>query len=166
MKNTIIFLWVITVFLSCSNKTLVKPVDDKYIFAEALEQRNSEQIHYYSMHIRMTENMQNIINLYNSIEYASLIKLNNQINYIEQFTAQMSNIHRLMLNQLAKWIYMKQIYQHEISPPVRILQRSELYLTPSNIDFERCPNENPSCATEIRKKAQVLMTNDEIKVIL
>lgn len=162
-KKFFLFISMTTLLFSCATKTIVKPVDDKSLFAEALEERNLKNINTYKERVQTTENMQNIIKLYMNLEIDSLIKLGNQIHYIEQFTAQMNDIHRLMLNEIAKWIYLKQIYQHEISPPVRILQRSELYLAPSNITFDLCPSENAVCASEVRRKAHMLMKNDEIR---
>ena len=163
MKKFFLFISVTAILFSCATKTIVKPVDDKKLFAEALEERNIKSIGAYQERVQITENMQNIIKLYMNLEIDSLIKLGNQMYYIEQFTAQMNDIHRSMLNEIAKWVYLKQIYQHEISPPVRILQRSELYLAPSNITFDLCPSENAACASEVRQKAQMLMTNDEIR---
>jgi hypothetical protein len=163
MKNIVFFLSVITFLLSCTTKTIVKTEGDKNSFAEALEERNLKNISTYKERIRTTENMQNIIKLHMSLEVDSLIKLSNQVQYIEQFKAQMSDIHKLIFNQIATWVYLKQIYQHEVSPPVRILQRSELYLAPSNIGFDLCPSESAACASAIRNKAQMLLTNDEIR---
>ena len=163
MNKIILFLSVVTLLFSCTKKAIVKPVDDKSLFAAALEERNIKNISFYKERVRTTENMQNIIKLYMSLEVDSLIKLSNQMLYIEQFTTQMSSIHKLILSDIAQWIYLKQIYQHEISPPVRILQRSELFLAPSNIDFNLCPGENVACASEIRYKIREMMSNEEIK---
>jgi hypothetical protein len=163
MKKIILLLSGMTLLISCTQKVTVKPVDDINLFAVALEERNIKNIGFYKERVRITENMQNIIKLHMNLEIDSLIKLSNQMLYIEQFTANMSDIHKLILSDIAQWIYLKQIYQHEVSPPVRILQRSELYLAPSNINFDMCPSENVACASEIRKKILVLMTSDEIR---
>lgn len=160
-----LFIIIIMSFciVSCSKKQPVEKIDDQQLLAKALELRNFIEVKSIIKGIKTTENTQNIIALYSQLEVDSLVKLDINIEYLKQFYSQMSEPHQYMLDEMTKWVYLKQIYQHEVSPPIRILQREELYLAPSEVDFAICPNEKEDCAQIVRDKLTKQMSNDEIR---
>jgi hypothetical protein len=151
---------------SCNKKPPLKIVDYNQLLVEALVSRNFTQANLIMQNIKTTENMQNIISLYSQLELKSIVQLDFSIRYLNEFYAEMSETHQHMLDAMAKWVYLKQIYQHEISPPVRILQRNELYLAPSNVDFDLCPSKISTCAFKVRNKISKYMTKVEIRSML
>ena len=162
MKKILYFI-ITTIFLaSCGTPTNIKKTDSKIQLAQALANNNFTKVLSLRKNIVITENAQNLINLYNNLFESSPALLNREIAYLEQFTSSMNKNQQSMLKQLATWVYLKQIYQHEISPPVRILQRSQLYLAPSKIDFNKCPDANHDCAHEIRLLLKPIMNDKNI----
>ena len=161
--NKILYFTIIILFLtSCGSPTTVKKTDPKILLAQALANKDFPKVQILRKNIRMTENAQNLINLYNLLFESSPALLNREIAYLHQFIPSMNENQQSMIRQIAIWIYLKQIYQYEVSPPVRILQRSKLYLAPSKINFNKCPDNIQDCAHEIRQLLEPIMDNDSI----
>ena len=166
-KYTLLYGLIIIVSLfSCAKKVTVKVIDNKQLLAQALADKKFVNAKELSQQVRVTENTENIIKLYLNLREESLVILDATIEYVKQFIPDMNVIHQPVLNEIIIWVHLKQIYQHEISPPVRILQRDKLYLAPSKIDFTLCPSEEVACASESRKKLLSLMTNEDITIKL
>jgi hypothetical protein len=162
MKKTLYFTVIILFLAACGSPTTVKKTDPRMLLAQALANKDFTEVQVLRKSIRMTENAQNLINLYSHLFESSPALLNPEISYLQQFYSSMNENQQSMNNQLATWVYLKQIYQHEISPPVRILQRSQLYLAPSKIDFNRCPDTKHDCAHEIRKLLMPIMNDNNV----
>lgn len=60
------------------------------------------------------------------------------------------------------WAYLHPIYRREIGKDIRILQREELLLAPSNIDFSICVDEQPVCANLMRGRLKAISSPYEI----
>lgn len=167
MNKHLLFCLILTVSLiSCGKKVTIKTIDNKQLLARALANKNFTNARELSQQVRMTENTQNIIKLYLDLPGESLVILDGTIEYVKQFIPDMNAIHQQVLNKITIWVHLKQIYQHEISPPVRILQRNKLYLAPSKIDFTICPSEMENCALVSRKKLFSLVTHEDITIRL
>ena len=166
MNKHILYALIIASLISCGKQVTVKTVDNKQLLARALANKNFANARELSQQVRVTENSQNIINLYLDLPEESLVILDGTIEYIKQFIPDMNVIHQMVLNEIVIWVHLKQIYQHEISPPVRILQREKLYLAPSKIDFTLCPSEVANCASASRKKLLSLVTSEDITIKL
>lgn len=164
MKFKIIYVAIVVVLLlllqSCGKKAPVEKVDDYQLLAQALVKKDQATIQSLRQNVRLTEDTQNLLDLYQLLQQDSGATMQPQIDYLHQFYPSMVPSHRRFFDQMRLWSYLKQIYQHEISPPVRILQREKLYLAPSNIDFSRCTNDNQStdCAHQVRNKILPLIS--------
>ena len=147
---------------SCDQPTTIKPQNNLELLAQALSDKDRKRATILKQQIRISENSQNLIGLYLMLNQDSIALVEKRIEYVQQFNSQMDSIQKNILNELATWAYLQQIYRQEISPPVRILQREKLYLAPSDINFKLCPGRSPKCASVIRKKMVRLLSDDEI----
>ena len=163
IKKIIIVFALIIFLISCGSEQKIKPKSNTMLLAQALSSNNFSEANRINPLIRKTENIQNIIKLYEVLYEEQSTKLNNELNYISQFYPQMNDSHKVIVDEIKIWANLMQIYKYEISPPVRILQREVLYLAPSNIDFSTCPNSSStSCATNARSDLSLLLTNETI----
>ncbi len=164
----LIAIIAIILFSACSNKKVNKPSkpDLKTLLASALSNKIFSQVEVLRPQVRVTENTVNLIGLFSDIHSENLWTVDKQVEYIKQFLPDMRISHQAVLNEIMIWLYVNQIYRHELSPPIRIIQREELYLEPSKIDFTKCPSIdvdlNTDCAHEVRKKLLSLISNEEL----
>ena len=157
---------LILVLSSCGSPTTVKKLDAKPALAQALAHENYAKVMNLKTTANMHPNAQRVVDLYLKLPLDNLVKVNNEIDYLQQFYPSFSPIHKTIFDEIVKWAALKQIYQYEISPPIRILQRDQLYLAKSHIDFYKCPANNKGCANKARQKVKNLMSNDEIIKVL
>jgi hypothetical protein len=161
-------VFVSLAFTACEKKSVSVVPQNQQLLIEAIRSKNFNLANMYLKKIRLTENSQNLIYFYISLYFDNLLTLNNTINYLQQFYLDMNFVQQSVFKQMTNWVYLNGIYRHEISPPVRILQRKELLLAPSKINFKLCSNnlENKHCALQLRKKLLPFMTNEEITLKL
>lgn len=163
MKSLFCCLLALFFLSSCGNPQIRKPaIDPLVIISEALSEDNDSQTDALLAQQRFTENAQNLIQFYRILEKESFIKLNREINYLLQFYPQMNPVHQSMLDEMIRWILLKQIYRDEVYQPVRILQREKLYLAPSNIDISLCENMSAECSVKLRQLLLKFMTLEDI----
>jgi hypothetical protein len=68
-------------------------------------------------------------------------------------------IHRA----LNMWVFLSEIYRIEVSKDIRILQREQLYLAPSEVDFSKCQTAvNENCAQNSRTQLYHFMNQEQI----
>ena len=165
MKISVLLLLLISVFMTaCEKKSVIVVHSGQQLLIKAIRNKNFTLAEAYLEKIRLTENSQNLIHFYMSLYSENLLTLNNSINYLEQFYSGMSFFQQSVFKQMANWVYLNTIYRQEISPPVRILQRQELLLAPSEIDFDLCVDNstNTHCAFQQRKILLTSLSNKQI----
>lgn len=152
------------VLTACHKKPIIKIPTDQQLLIESIRNKNFNTTQVYVKKMRLTENSQNLIDFYISLYFDNLLTLNNTVNYLEQFYSDMNFMQQSVFKQMSHWVYLNNIYRHEISPPVRILQRQDLLLAPSNINFNLCMEDidNKVCASNIRKKLLPFMNSEHI----
>lgn len=67
-----------------------------------------------------------------------------------------------ILKPILLWAYLHPIYRRETGKDIRILQREELLVAPSNIDFSRCIDKQPVCANLMRGRLKAISSPQEI----
>jgi hypothetical protein len=158
MKIKLISITFITLFIiSCGKPTEVKP-NKKVLLAQALYLKNFNSVQGLLKQVKLSENTLNLINANKAMHQGSEPGLQKELRYLHQFYSQMSPSHQVLYNQMRQWLLLKQIYRTEIAPPVRILQRKELYLAPSNINFNVCQTTPARCASEQRTELAEFIT--------
>ncbi|MCW8870037.1 MAG: hypothetical protein OQK49_04970 [Proteobacteria bacterium] len=104
----------------------------------------------------------NIINLY------LLMIDNNPSAVVANSKLLIENYHQYnfyqqqILKPILLWAYLHPIYRRETARDIRILQREELLVAPSNIDFAQCIDEQPMCANLMRGRLKAISSPDEI----
>ena len=162
MHAKMISIILLSLILFACGKPDELKVNYKTKLAQALYLKDFKSVAQLKHLVRLSENSQNLINTYQIMQQSSEPELQVQLNYLQQFYQQMNESHQSFYNQMHKWLLFMQIYRTEISPPVRILQREELYLAPSNIDFNTCLKPGASCANIQRSKLVQMITEQNI----
>ena len=75
---------------------------------------------------------------------------------------QYSFYQQQILKPILLWAYLHPIYRRETARDIRILQREELLVAPSNIDFAQCIDEQPMCANLMRGRLKAISSPHEI----
>jgi len=168
MKIKILFVYLVTVvaLLSCGSPQTLKPKDTKPELAQALSHENYVKVMALKSQVKMHDNSNKIVEMYLKLPLENMVDINMELSYLKQFYPNYSPIHKQIYDAVAKWAALKQIYQYEISPPIRILQRDQLYLAKSKVDFKKCPGLNKRCAKKARAQILNLMSDDEIVTVL
>ncbi len=164
-KKFLLLIVVILIIGACSNKKVNKP-DSKEMLASALHNKIFSEVGLLLTQIRVTENTHNLIDLFLDIHSENLWVIDQKVEYIKQFLPNMRKTHQAILNKIMIWLYVNQVYRHEVSPPIRIIQREELFLEPSKVDFRKCPNIDANCAHEVRKKLLPMIDDEELTLML
>jgi len=162
----IIALLSLCLLCSCGSNKKKPETDDIKVLALALQDKNFLRVSLLLSKVRMTENTTNLIRLFLHMHSESLLRIEREVDYLKQFSSSMGLTHQSMLNEMMIWLYVKKIYRHEISPSIRIIQREELYLEPSHIDFSKCPSQQVGCAMEARNKVVTLLTNEQLSSLI
>jgi hypothetical protein len=104
----------------------------------------------------------NIINLY------LLMIDNNPSAVVANSKLLIENYHQYnfyqqqILKPILLWAHLHPIYRRETARDIRILQREELLVAPSDIDFAQCVDEQPMCANLMRGRLKTISSPDEI----
>ncbi len=168
MKISLFFVYLSVVFLlfACGSPQTKKTIDAKPELASALAHENYGKALSLRTKANMHNNAAKIVNLYLKLPAGNRVDVNNELEYLQQFYPSFSTIHKIIYDDIAKWAALQQIYQYEVAPPIRILQRDQLYLAKSRINFHKCPSANSSCAKKARATIANLMSNEEIVTVL
>ena len=104
----------------------------------------------------------NIINLYLLMidNNPSAVVANSKL-LIENYH-QYSFYQQQILKPILLWAYLHPIYRRETARDIRILQREDLLVAPSNIDFAQCVDEQPMCANLMRGRLKTISSPHEI----
>ncbi len=148
--------------ISCGKPTEVKP-DNKTLLAQALYLKDFNLAQRQLANTKLSKNTKNLIKANQIMHQSNEPSLQRELEYLHQFYSHMNPFHQNLYNQMRQWLLLKQIYRTEIAPPVRILQRKELYLAPSNINFNICQTTPARCASEQRAELTKLITTEVIE---
>ena len=158
---------IICLLLSACGSQPTKPrVSPEHVLIAALVAQDRKQIIASKSQTKLKIKNQNIINLYllaiNNKPYQLLsnsqLLLNNYHNYNY---AQQNIIKPLLL-----WAYAHPIYRQETAKQVRLLQRENLLVAPSNINFKACEVNHPGCANTLREQIAAIITPAELTTTL
>ena len=162
MNTKLLSITLITLLIiGCGKPAEVKP-NNKTLLAQALYLKDFNSAQRLSTQVKLSENTLTLINANKAMHQGSEPGLQNELRYLHQFYTQMSPSHQALYNKMHQWLLLKQIYRTEIAPPVRILQRKELYLAPSNINFNVCQTTPARCASDQRAELTKLITPEVI----
>ncbi|MCX7545850.1 hypothetical protein [Marinicella gelatinilytica] len=155
----LILLSAIALLVACASQP-VKP--DYNPLVNALISQDRTVIIAERGHHQLSVKNDNIINLYLLMidNKPSAVVANSKL-LIENYH-QYSFYQQQILKPILLWAYLHPIYRRETGKDIRILQREELLVAPSNIDFSRCIDEQPVCANLMRGRLKVISSPYEI----
>lgn len=134
--------------------------------SQALSDKSFIKVSQLKNTVQMSNVSLDLINAFLTMHGSNIVLLQHQLSQLDVGYVNMSLSQKLIFEEMQKWLNLKNIYREEISPPVRILQREQLYLAPSNISFTLCPSSTLNCASKARNVISSYMTNEEIIISL
>ena len=159
--KTISLTFVILMLFSCGKPTEVKP-NLKTKLAQALYLKNFNTTQSLLKSIKLSETTRSLIEANKAMHQGSEPTLQKELNDLTPSYNQMKASQQQLYNQLHQWLLLKQIYRTEIAPPVRILQREQLYLAPSHINFNVCQTTPARCASQQRTALAKIISPEKI----
>lgn len=79
---------------------------------------------------------------------------------------QLTSEQKKIATDILSWAYARKIYRQETAQQVRLFQREQLLLAPSNIDFSSCLNVSSRCANQYRSDIATIISGPELNKIL
>ncbi len=162
-KYIFFILFVSTLLTACGGG--VKPTNKKELLINALVSKNSEAIRANSQAIGAKPKAKTLVHLYQfAIEnkpYRLVANSQTTLRDINQYSLP----QQTLLKKLLLWAYAHPIYRQETGKQVRILQRTELLVAPSDIDFDKCLKQSKGCST-LRNQVSHLFDGVQLNAVL
>ncbi len=163
MKFKLVYLSIVTLLIiGCGKPTEVRS-NNKTQLAQALYLKDFDTVQKLLTKSNLNENKRNLIKANQAMQQGIEPSLQQELRYLQQSYSQMNPAEQSLYNKMHQWLLLKQIYRTEIAPPVRILQRKELYLAPSHINFNICQTTPARCASQQRDELTKLITAEVIE---
>lgn len=163
-KRQIIFgLLVFLLLAACGSGPQIKPNSPIQLLVQALTAKNNSAITQYKPVISNKRKVLNMVQLYQltADELPYRVVTNSQL--------LLENIHhytlaqQIILKELLLWAYAHPIYRQETGKQVRILQRTELLVAPSDINFAHCTlnhdQSSDNTCSPLREKVRHLISD-------
>jgi hypothetical protein len=155
--------WILIclVLVACGSQPTRPQVDHSALIAALIAQDKARIINLRQQLNIGTRN-HNLITLYT---YAMADEPYQLINHAQ---AILPNVHhysfyqQTILKPLLLWAYAHPIYRMETAKQVRILQREELLVAPSDIDFVACESAEEGCAHQLRSQLAHIISPGEL----
>ncbi|WP_154222733.1 hypothetical protein [Marinicella rhabdoformis] len=144
IKKRQIILPVLAVLLlsACGGGPQLKPLSPKAALIQALVAKDNAAITQHKSILNNKRKTLNVVQLYQlAIEEKPYRLVSNSkllLKNIHHYSLQ----QQIILKQMLLWAYAHPIYRQETGKQVRILQRAELLVAPSDINFNKCQSEN------------------------
>ncbi|MCX7552412.1 hypothetical protein OS175_00855 [Marinicella sp. S1101] len=152
--------------LSACGAPVKPPVDRQQTLIAALVAQETSQIIASKAQLPMSVKNSNIINLY-------MLAIKNQpYQLISNSQKLIKNFHHYnpaqqnILKPILLWAYVHPIYRQETAKQVRLLQREELLVAPSEIDFLACEQNDMGCASTLRQQLSAIIAPNEFTATL
>lgn len=158
-----ISLLVIMYFMLNACGAPTKPAkDSKQRLIAALVSQNANQVMKHKSSANLSLKNQNIVNLY------TLVINNQPYQWMSSSQSLIKNYHHYnqaqqnLLKPMLLWAYAHPIYRQETAKQVRLLQREELLVAPSHIDFMACEQQQKGCANTLRQQIAHMVKPGEL----
>ncbi len=164
-KKTQFFL-LLSMFLllvGCGAKP--KPISQKELLINALMIKDNRAI---TQHKTIIEDKRRVLNL---VQLYQLMVANEPYRVIANSQILLGNIHhyslpqQAILKQILLWAYAHPIYRQETGKQIRILQRTELLVAPSEVDFLKCERDLSTCS-DLRRQIEHIISTKELNEAL
>ncbi len=146
MKKRQIILPILMVLLlsACGGGPQVKPLSPKAALVLALVTKNNPAITQHKSILNNKRKALNVVQLYQLAVEEKPYRLVSNSKLLLQNMHHYSLQQQIILKQMMLWAYAHPIYRQETGKQVRILQRTELLVAPSDINFSKCQGDDIS----------------------
>ena len=159
-----VYLGCCLVLVSCAPpKTPENPND---ALLKALLSDNPNAIQQQLSQSDTTADSRQLIELYNLLLRDRHHQIADQSKVLLKRYNNLSNSQKKIAKDIISWAYIRKIYRQETARQVRIYQREELLVAPSEIDFKSCEQEAKHCANALRKRLNPLVSAGQLTEIL
>lgn len=168
-RQFISLLSLVFLLSSCGSGPQVKPKGPKAQLIQALTAKNNVGITQHKSIIKNRTKALNVVQLYQLAISKEPYRVVSNSQLLLQNIQHYSLSQQIILKQLLLWAYAHPIYRQETGKQVRILQRSELLVAPSDINFAKCLADDLSqvkgCST-LRRQVSHIISNKELNETL
>lgn len=168
-RQFISLLLLVFLLSSCGSGSQVKPKGPKTQLIQALTAKNNVGITQHKSTIKNKTKALNVVQLYQLAISNEPYRVVSNSQLLLQNIQHYSFSQQTILKQILLWAYAHPIYRQETGKQIRILQRAELLVAPSDIDFAKCLVHDLSqvkgCST-LRKQVAHIISNKELNETL
>ena len=143
--------------ISCAPPKQPPPQQPSSQLLNALLDSNPNAVQQAMGQANITPETRQIIGLYILVLRNQHHQLADQSSGLLQRYGNLSNNQKKIANDIISWALIRKIYRQETARQVRIFQREELLVAPSDIDFESCVQPAKHCANDLRKRLYPLI---------
>lgn len=164
--SKLLYTGLIALTLSACGPPPKPTIDHTQLLVAALVAQDHQNVMTHKSKVRLSIKNQNIINLYllaiKNEPYQLLSHSQKLINNYHHYNAAQQKI----IKPLLLWSYAHPIYRQETAKQVRLLQREELLVAPSNIDVKACEQNTEGCANTLREQVASIISPPEFTATL
>ncbi len=162
----ILQIGIIILLLSGCGAPIKPTVSHTQKLIAALVAQDSSQVIANKSQANLSLKNQNIINLYTlAIKNQPYQLISNSQKLIQNYH-HYNQTQQNILKPILLWAYAHPIYRQETAKQVRLLQREELLVAPSNIDFIACEQNTDGCANNLRQQVAAIISPAEFTATL
>ncbi len=166
VTRTLLLAPLILLLSACPQKTEVKPGGNKARLVNALVDARKDAIVQAMTAHPVSAINRDIIALYMLMLDDNLYAISSDsLGFLPRYNG-LTSPQKNIVGDILSWAFMQQIYRHETAGQVRILQRQELLLAPSRLQFSECRSHNPNCANDLRKNIRPVLSFDALNTQL
>lgn len=151
---SILFAFAILVLQSCGSPK--KQHSDKELLIQAIMEGNKGSVEMLLQKVPLGVDRRNLILQYFLMQEDKTLPLIQSLMATNQMVEDEPPQYKEFLNMhkaINSWAFLHEIYRLEVAKDIRILQREQLFLAPSNVDFEKCQlKTSANCAYNSRKQ--------------
>lgn len=160
--KTFILTSLIFLLISCGNKKVV--IDDKDLLSRAIVEGNKGSVEALLQKVEVGVNRRNLILQYFYMLEDKALPLIQSLMVTNTMVAEEQQAVFLKMHRdINSWVFLHEIYRLEVSKDIRLLQRDQLFLAPTNVKFDKCQlTVSESCAHNSRKELYQFMNQEQI----
>ncbi|WP_395377794.1 hypothetical protein [Marinicella sp. W31] len=159
-----VYLGCCVLLISCAPPKV--PDNPNNALLNALLSDNPNAIQQQLNQSDTTVDSSQLIELYNLVLRDRHHQIADQSKILLKRYGNLSNSQKKIAKEIISWAYIRKIYRQETARQVRIYQREELLVAPSDIDFKSCEQTGKHCANALRERLYPLISADQLTEIL
>jgi hypothetical protein len=161
-----LILFGLVLLLASCGSPVVK-VDYKLQLAQAVAENNQQVAKALLSKVNLSANVRNLISQYFDVLGNKRVTLMRKLTISNPMVKNENHSFNEIHRAINLWTFADEVYRIEISKSVRILQREELFIGPSEVDFSKCKNfDSNKCAKKARQQLYQHIGSQELQDLL